>query len=158
MTSQRLPHSRDEPLPIRKLSPSARRQCARYLQNMKHLLLVGFGGFIGSVSRYALSAWIGAAHPSNVFPWGTFCVNILGCFLIGLMYGLSERSSIFTLELRYLLITGLLGGFTTFSAFSIETLNLWQRGDWMLGSAYAVGSVALGVLATSGGLILLRLF
>jgi CrcB protein len=124
---------------------------------MKHLLLVGLGGFLGSMGRYALSAWIGALHPSSSFPWGTFCVNVGGCLLIGLLYGLSERASFFTLELRYLLITGFLGGFTTFSAFSIETLNLWQRGDWMLGSAYAAGSVVLGVLATCGGLFLFRI-
>jgi CrcB protein len=81
----------------------------------KQLLLVGFGGFIGSVGRYLLSGLITKGFP-NSFPIGTFTVNVLGCLIIGVIYGISERFGWLTQEWRLFLATGICGGFTTFSA------------------------------------------
>ena len=91
---------------------------------MIKILLVGSGGFVGSVSRYLLGSWIFRLSGNHWFPYGTVIVNIIGCFIIGLVGGLAETKHIFSDELRLFLIVGLLGGFTTFSSFSYETVLL----------------------------------
>jgi CrcB protein len=111
---------------------------------MKQALLVGLGGFLGSVGRYQLGAIILHHASSWRFPLSTFVVNVLGCFVIGALAGLGERYSFLTADLRLFLFTGLLGGFTTFSAFSVEGVNLIRRGEFALASAYAIASVVCG--------------
>ena len=104
------------------------------------LLLVAAGGAAGSVLRYLVSM-LAAVHLGAGFPWGTLAVNIAGSAAIGLLGGIGLGG-----DLRLLLVTGLLGGFTTFSAFSLETGLLWERG-WWLAAAYVAASLAFGLLA-----------
>ena len=95
---------------------------------MIRLLLVGTGGFIGSVLRFILAGLVQGWSRSTRFPFGTLAVNLLGCFVIGLLAQLAESRSVFTAETRAFVFVGLLGGFTTFSAFGNETLGLLRDG------------------------------
>lgn len=113
---------------------------------MKTLLLIGSGSFIGGVLRYLLSQFIQIKTESD-FPVGTLGVNIIGCFFIGLIIGYIDRENL-GIEWRYLLITGLLGGFTTFSAFSMESINLLREGQFTFAISYILLSVTLGLAAT----------
>jgi CrcB protein len=122
---------------------------------MRILLLIGTGSFIGGVLRYSLSQFIQTKFLS-AFPFGTLGVNILGCFAIGLVFGLSERTNI-SPEMRLFLATGICGGFTTFSAFSNETFSLMRDGQLLYASAYITSSVLFGLLATFFGYALLKL-
>lgn len=119
---------------------------------MKDILLVGFGGFVGSIARYRLGAFILHRSESWPFPLSTLCINLLGCFVIGALAGLAEKYSFLTNDLRLLLFTGFLGGFTTFSAFGLEGMNLIRRGDWAIAFSYAACSVIGGLLAVWIGL------
>lgn len=110
---------------------------------LKNFLLVGLGGMMGSMLRYA--CYLVFRHAS--FPLATFIVNIAGCFIIGLLIGYSNKYYHNT-GLQLLLATGLCGGFTTFSAFSADGLRLMQEGRTGMLAAYIGGSVLLGVLAT----------
>jgi fluoride exporter len=113
---------------------------------VKSILLVALGGAIGSVARFTLSGWV-LHHASNWrFPVGTFAVNVIGCFIAGLLAGMAVKQDVFTPETRVFLFTGLLGGFTTFSAFGLETLLLLKRGEAGVAIANAVVSVAAGLL------------
>lgn len=122
---------------------------------MRILLLIGTGSFIGGVLRYGLTHFIQTKFLS-AFPFGTLVVNILGCFAIGLVFGLSERTNM-SPEMRLFLATGICGGFTTFSAFSNETFSLMRDGQLLYASAYITSSVLFGVLATFFGYALLKL-
>ncbi|MGY0653093.1 fluoride efflux transporter CrcB [Luteimonas sp. A537] len=117
---------------------------------MSAYLWVGLGGFIGSMARYAVSVGLGAA-PTDRFPWATFAVNCLGCLLIGLLVGASAKASV-SEPVRLFLVTGILGGFTTFSAFGLESLTLLRRGETSLALLYILGSVLVGVAAVWLGL------
>ena len=123
---------------------------------LKNILLVGFGGGVGSIARYLCQKYLYAWHP-HPFPIGTFVVNILGCFLIGLFYGLAEKGNILSPEWRLLLMTGLCGGYTTFSSFALENITLMKNGDLLYSGLYIAGSVVLGILATYIGFVLLKL-
>lgn len=114
---------------------------------MHPLLLVGLGGFAGSVARYLLGGWLLHHTAQERFPWSTFAVNVAGCLVIGLLAGLAERHSMFGPGMRLFLFTGLLGGFTTFSAFGLETLYLLRRGEPWVAAAYVAGSVLVGLAA-----------
>lgn len=122
---------------------------------MRILLLIGTGSFIGGVMRYGLSHFIQTKFLSS-FPFGTLGVNILGCFAIGLVFALSEKTNM-SPEMRLFLATGICGGFTTFSAFSNETFSLMRDGQLLYASAYITFSVLFGVLATFFGYSLLKL-
>ena len=122
---------------------------------MKALLIVGLGGALGSVLRYVISLFIGRQVPV-VFPLGTLLVNITGCFLIGLFYAMSEKYTGFHSEWKLFLITGICGGFTTFSTYSYDMLVLLKQGATLQFVLYAAGSVILGLLATIVGTALLR--
>jgi len=111
---------------------------------MKQTLLVGLGGFLGSIARYKLSAFILHHSQSWRFPISTFAINVLGCLTIGVLAGFAERRDLFSQDTRLFLFTGLLGGFTTFSAFSYEGVNLLRRGEPSIALLYAVLSVVIG--------------
>lgn len=96
---------------------------------MRIFLWVGTGGFIGSVLRYWISGYIQDLSKSIGFPYGTLAVNLSGCLIIGFLAQLADARSVFTPETRALVFTGILGGFTTFSTFSNETLNLFRAGQ-----------------------------
>jgi CrcB protein len=122
---------------------------------IKLILLVGTGSFIGGVLRYLISFPLLHKYPHG-FPWGTLMVNILGCFLIGLLYGYVNKVSLAG-EWRMFLATGVLGGFTTFSAFSNETITLFNNGQSGSAALYVGSSVIIGLLATVFGMYLTRL-
>lgn len=111
------------------------------------LLLVAIGGALGSMARYGLSALIVRQVNPVHFPWGTFSVNILGCLFAGVFLVAAEEFPAVNQEARLFIVTGLLGGFTTFSAFGIETLSLIRRGELLIAFSYASLSVILGVCA-----------
>ena len=116
---------------------------------------MGIGGFIGTVSRYYSQIFISKVIPSTL-PYGTFAINVLGCFLIGVIYAFSERGNILSPEWRLFLATGICGGFTTFSTFSFESINLIRGGEFFALSAYVIGSVVLGFAATWLGMLLIK--
>ena len=116
---------------------------------MKSLLYIFIGGGTGSVLRYLLTIAI-QRQTGTAFPWGTFAVNLLGCILIGVFYTLTARIHI-TNELRLLLTIGLCGGFTTFSTFSNESLQLLKSGFYPTFFAYVIGSVVLGIIGVMLG-------
>jgi CrcB protein len=124
---------------------------------IKTILLIGTGGFIGSVSRFLASRFMQNNFPS-AFPFGTFFVNITGCFLIGLIYGISERSNLFTSGWKMFLAVGFCGGFTTFSTFANENLALLKDGDFLHFLLYTGLSVFLGIAATFFGVLLTKIF
>ena len=121
----------------------------------RSILLVGLGGFVGSVARYLVAVLL-AGQISSVFPLATLTVNILGCFVIGVLFALSDRGSILSPEWRILLTTGFCGGFTTFSTFSYESLRLMQDGEYFYLAAYVLISVVVGLAATYVGIVLIR--
>ena len=98
---------------------------------MREFLLVGSGGFLGSVARYYLGGWVLHVSGASRFPWGTLAVNTLGCLLIGALAGAAEYRHILTPQMRLLIFTGFLGGFTTFSAFGYESYFLGREHNWM---------------------------
>jgi CrcB protein len=123
---------------------------------MKALLLVALGGALGSVARFKLSGLVLQQVPGWRFPLGTFTVNVVGCLVAGVLAGLAERHDMFTPDARLLLFTGVLGGFTTFSAFGLETVHLLRRGDIAIASANIVLSVTAGIAALFIGLAVTR--
>lgn len=122
---------------------------------MMSYFAVAGGGAMGAVTRLAMSGAVQRAVGGS-FPWGTLTVNVLGAFLMGVIVGGSLRLWTLTPELRLFLTTGLLGGFTTFSAFSLETVLMVQKSAWVPAIAYALGSVVLTVLFLFLGLWAVR--
>ncbi|PIE84195.1 MAG: fluoride efflux transporter CrcB [Bacteroidia bacterium] len=122
---------------------------------LRDVLYVACGGAAGCVLRYLVSLGVAQCirHP---FPWATLLVNVLGCFLIGLLSGLGAPGGPLELRHRLILLTGFCGGFTTFSTFSLEMLTLAQSGRYGSLGLYLAGSVTLGVLAVLGGLATAR--
>lgn len=123
---------------------------------LKSILLVGTGGFIGSVFRFLITRFA-AFQWDATFPYGTFLVNITGCLIIGIIYGAALKQ-ISSAEMRLLLATGFCGGFTTFSSFSFEFLVLLREGHQNLAFLYATGSMTLGLIAVWVGLLFARSF
>ena len=122
---------------------------------MQSILLVGFGGFVGSVARYLLGGWLIQHGAQGRFPFSTLAVNLAGCLVAGVLAGLVERHALFIAEVRLLLFTGVLGGFTTFSAFGLDTVFLLRRGEPSLAAIYAGTSVLLGIAAVWLGIRLI---
>lgn len=113
---------------------------------MRELLLVATGSAIGGVLRFLTGKWITQLIVSS-FPWPTFLVNIIGSFFIGLFLAMQSRSASISQQTLLFLTTGICGGFTTFSAFSLEQLNLIRHGNAGIAVVYALVSVLIGLLA-----------
>ena len=113
---------------------------------MKLILLIGTGSFIGGIFRYLLSLLV-QSKTASAFPFPTFTVNIIGCFLIGIVFGFFDKG-LLSHEWKLFFATGVIGGFTTFSAFSMETFTLLKEGQFGYALLYVFGSILLGVLAT----------
>jgi CrcB protein len=114
---------------------------------MKQMLVVGLGGLVGSIARYKVGGVILHHTASWRFPLSTFVVNVAGCFVIGALAALVEHRDYFSADTRLFLFTGLLGGFTTFSAFAYEGVFLLRRGELVVAGAYAALSVVGGLAA-----------
>jgi len=123
---------------------------------IKNILLVGLGGGLGSILRYLCQRWFSEAYPYP-FPWGTFVVNLAGCFLIGVIYAASEKTTALSPHTRLFLAAGFCGGFTTFSTFAFEGMNLVRSNDTTYFLIYTIGSVVLGILGVFGGVALVKL-
>jgi CrcB protein len=114
--------------------------------SMKLILAIGAGSFIGGIFRYLLSILVQTKTTTN-FPLGTLTVNIIGCFFIGIVFGIFDKGQM-SHEWKLFLATGIIGGFTTFSAFSMETFSLFREGHTGYALLYILASVLLGLLAT----------
>jgi CrcB protein len=114
---------------------------------VRDTLLVALGGALGSVARWLVARGAHRLLPAAAAHWGTFAVNVTGSFAIGVVATLALQRAQISPAARVFLVTGLLGGYTTFSAFSWETLTLARGGQWPAALAYALGSLAGGVLA-----------
>lgn len=112
---------------------------------MGRLLLVGAGGFLGSILRYLASGWIQQWLQTASFPFGTLAVNVLGCLVIGFLSQLADARGVFTPETRALVFVGVLGGFTTFSTFSNETFNLLRDNQVIPALASLSAHIVLGL-------------
>lgn len=124
---------------------------------IRTLLLIGTGGFLGSISRFLASRYV-QNNFSSAFPFGTFFVNITGCLLIGIIYGISERSSLLSEGWKMFLAVGFCGGFTTFSTFANENLALLRDGAYFHFLLYSGSAVFLGISATFLGVLLTKIF
>jgi fluoride exporter len=114
---------------------------------LKNFLLVGLGGGIGAMLRYLFSSFI----KHNTFPYNTLLINIVGSLLIGIVFGLSEKSNVISNELKLFLATGICGGFTTFSAFSVENMQMLKDGNYVTAGVYIFISVLLCIVAVFAG-------
>ncbi|HZR79364.1 MAG TPA: fluoride efflux transporter CrcB [Chthoniobacterales bacterium] len=124
----------------------------------KQILVVAIGGAVGSVLRYKLGGWALHHTSSWNFPVSTFSINVAGCFVIGLLAALVEHHDLLSPTLRLLLFTGLLGGFTTFSAFGYESAFLLRRGLFSVAMSYVTLSVLGGIIAVFAGIKLIDQF
>lgn len=120
----------------------------------RYVILVGIGGLLGSIARYLAAYSITKIIPS-AFPYGTFIVNIVGCLIIGAIFGFSERFD-WLPEWRLFLATGFCGGFTTFSSFAYENILLLQDKDYLTFASYSILSFVLGLAAAFVGLFLTK--
>lgn len=124
---------------------------------LKTLFFIGSGSFIGGIARYLISKMVQNSVASS-FPYGTLVVNLVGCLLIGLIFGISERTNLISDEWRIFLTIGFCGGFTTFSTFANENMILLRDGNFFYFSLYTGLSVFLGLFAVFFGNALTKLF
>ncbi|HPR32589.1 MAG TPA: fluoride efflux transporter CrcB [Prolixibacteraceae bacterium] len=122
---------------------------------LRNIILVGAGGFIGSVSRYLGQIAVEKVFHTT-FPLGTFFVNLIGCLVIGMVYALSEKGNLLNAEWRLFLAVGFCGGFTTFSAFAYNNLTLIKEQAIVALLLNVLGSVVLGILAVYAGIVFIR--
>jgi fluoride exporter len=120
-----------------------------------HFFLVGLGGAIGSMLRYG-AGLISIKFLGFTFPWGTLLINILGSFLIGIVFAIAGQIQNFPENIKIFMMVGILGGFTTFSAFSLDSLLLLEKGNVGQALIYIIGSVVLSITATFIGLMLVK--
>ena len=119
----------------------------------KAILLVSIGGAAGSSMRYLTSVFM-QKWVSQLYPWGTFVANMLGCILIGILMGYFSKLQLNNNDYKLLLVTGFCGGYTTFSAFAFENFTLWQQGNNTTALTYIALSVIGGLLAVFSGFAL----
>jgi CrcB protein len=124
---------------------------------LRLILIVGSGGFIGTISRFLLTRFIHAKILTS-FPLGTLTVNIIGCLLIGIIYGISGKSNIISPDLRLFLTVGVCGGFTSYSTFSSENFFLLKDGNFLLFALYTSLSVFLCLVAVYLGNLITKLY
>ncbi|MHC4940529.1 MAG: fluoride efflux transporter CrcB [Planctomycetota bacterium] len=122
---------------------------------MRELLIVAAGGAVGAVARYSLSGWVYDLAGTRL-PWGTLAVNVVGCFLIGIVLHASFTTTLVPPGWRLAIATGFLGSMTTFSTFSYETIRELERGSWGAAGANVLLNLAVGLPATWMGLVLAR--
>lgn len=122
----------------------------------RSLILIGVGGCIGSICRYLSQQYVQNNYPSSI-PLGTLLVNLTGCFIIGMVYALSEKGNIISPELRIFLVTGFCGGFTTFSSFAYENVSMVLDGEFYYTALYVLISVIIGFGAVHAGILLIKL-
>jgi CrcB protein len=116
---------------------------------------VAIGGAAGSALRYLTTLWA-ARLVGTSFPLGTMLANVVGCLLAGILFGIAEERAAFPPIVRILLLTGFLGGYTTFSTFAVETVNLFRDGSWMLAVGSLLGNILIGGVCALGGIYLGR--
>ncbi len=123
---------------------------------MQKLLVIGFAGALGTLARYGLSGIV-QRYSGATFPWGTFVVNMLGAFLFGFIWSLAEQRLVITVETRVIILSGFLGGFTTFSSFMFESSALIREAQWGLAMLNLGGQIMLGLAAMFLGLTIGRM-
>jgi fluoride exporter len=121
-----------------------------------HWLAVAVGGALGAMARYAVSIWV-FNYSSDKFPYATLSVNVLGSFIMGILFVIIVERAALPAEMRSLLMVGFLGAFTTFSTFSLDALSLWQNGHLFLALVYVLATVVLCLVAISSSIWLARL-
>ena len=122
---------------------------------LKTILYIAIGGAIGRVLRFLTTVLVSKFCPENSgfqFPLATFIANVIGCFLIGLFLGILAKNQLTDSNLKWFLVTGFCGGYTTFSAFSLENIQLIQQHQWATALIYSLGSVGIGIAAVYLGL------
>lgn len=122
---------------------------------MSRYVMIALGGAAGAIARYQLAAMVQARVPAG-FPWGTFIVNISGCFVMGIVMTLLSDRLGTNPNWRYLVPIGFIGAYTTFSTFEFETFRVISEGGWWIGATNVAGSVAVGYLALWAGVVLTR--
>lgn len=122
---------------------------------MTELGMIALGGAFGAMARYLLGEWV-ASIAGDHFPWGIFLINVLGSFLIGVLFVLLVEETASASLWRPFLMVGFLGAFTTFSTFSLQTLALFEVGRWLAAASYAVGSLIFCLIAVAAGVFLSR--
>ncbi|MDK2909915.1 MAG: fluoride exporter [Bacteroidales bacterium] len=122
---------------------------------LKYALITGLGGFIGSALRYSMQRLSTLIFPIS-FPYGTFIVNLVGALLIGILFAISEQTTILGPQGRIFAITGVLGGFTTFSSFTLDTLNLLRESQYLYAFTYVSLTVFLGIAITIVGYLMMK--
>ena len=116
------------------------------------VLWVGAGGVVGAITRYLAVTWVNSAMGGGAFPYGTLAVNATGCLIIGLVVGFWDARHPLTSEAQAFLVVGVLGGFTTFSAFGMETVRLLRDGAYVAGAANVLLQLGIGLFAVAVGL------
>lgn len=117
-------------------------------------LLVACGGAIGASLRYGMT--LSFSQTSSLFPWATWWINLLGCFCAGIFFAISQKYAVLQQETRLFLMVGILGGFTTFSSFGLETFQLLRQNEIAMGLAYSLSSLIIGVLLLTAGFYLFQ--
>ena len=120
-----------------------------------HWIAVAIGGALGAMGRYAVSSWV--FQINHKFPFATLATNVLGSFVMGILFVLIVERTLLSMEMRSLLMIGFLGAFTTFSTFSLDALGLWQNGLLFLALLYVLATVGLCLVAISSSIWLTRL-
>lgn len=123
---------------------------------LRSLLYIGIGSFAGGICRYLLQQFVQKHFPSSI-PLGTLAVNVIGCFIIGLVYGLSVKGNLLSNDIRLFLAAGICGGFTTFSSFAYENVSMILDGEFLYPLLYVLISVIIGFGAVHAGILFIKL-
>ena len=124
---------------------------------MSRFAMICFGGALGTGARYLTALWASSAF-GPAFPYGTLIVNVAGSFLLGFLMQISGATSIFSADVRLMLTTGVMGGFTTYSTFNYETTNYFREGAWLMGATNIAATLAGCLVAGLAGIALARVF